>query len=264
MQGELPTTDLGVQEQQTQATQQTQQPTAVPDLSQLSGFLSKQTGQEAPKEAVETPEVMPRLEVAEYHSEEVGGVLHTLNFLMPNVDLPRAFGAAIEEGDSSLIDVNYLHDVFGDDPAIEHVIRTLAGVADAYGETSASTYDEVFESVGGKEQWAGIRDFFNSNATEAELALAKRLTTSRNPEEIRQGAEFVVAFAQRAGATSKVPKSISTGAGTQGGAGLSEADFIEAYNELRNSPEWDRNPQAVDAAVAELDRLRAIGIRNGL
>lgn len=206
-------------------------------------------------------EVLPRLEIADYHDEEVRNVLETLNVFLPNVDLNRAFSKAIELGDSQAIDVNYLRDVLGDQA--DPLIATIGQMADAYGDVTDHTYQEVFDSVGGEEQWRGIAAFFNENATPAEKELARRLTTSKNPKEIKEGAEFVKAFAQRLGGVPKVPSKVGGVPAYGGGRGLSHEEYIEQYQALSASPKWNSDPHGRDEMLRELDQQRQLGIKLG-
>lgn len=216
---------------------------------------------DVPKVEGDNPEPLPRLAVEDYHSPEVANILHTVNALMPTIDVQRAFGEAIASGDSSAIDVNYIREMLGD--VADPIIQTMAGVADAYGNTSDTVYQEVFDSVGGQEQWQGIADFFNSNATELEKREARRLTTSKNPNEIREGAEYVKTFAQRMGAMPKTPVGIQAGAGNVGGAGLTEEQHLEEYWKIRNSDVWNDNPQQAELMIQRIDEQRMVAKRQG-
>lgn len=214
-----------------------------------------------PQQTPQEPEQLPRIEIAEYHNEEVRNVLTTLNTFLPNVDLNRAFSKAIELGDSQAIDVNYLRDVLGEQA--DPLIATIGQMADAYGDVSDNTYREVFESVGGEERWRGIAAFFNENATKAEKELARRLTTSKNPAEILEGAEFVKAFAQRLGGVPKVPSKVGATPASGGGNGLSQEEYLEQYRALRDSPKWNSDPYARDEMIKQLDQQRQLGIKLG-
>lgn len=212
-------------------------------------------------ESVEQPE-LPRLEIAEHYEDDVKNIVTTLNHLMPNMDLQRAFGQALDLGDSQAIDRNYLREMVGDENIANAIANTIGMVADSYGDVTDQAYTEVFESVGGQEQWQGIANFFNSNATESEKNYARRLTTSKNPKEIKEGAEFVKAYAQRMGAISKTPTKIGSGAGVIGGQGLSEQEYREKYREIRSTL-WNSNRLEAERQIRELDQQRIIGKQLG-
>ena len=222
---------------------------------------------QAPTEPVEKPESveqpeLPRLEVAEHYEDDVKNIVTTLNHLMPNMDLQRAFGQALDSGDSQAIDRNYLREMVGDENIANAIANTIGMVADSYGDVTDQAYTEVFESVGGQEQWQGIANFFNSNATESEKNYARRLTTSKNPKEIKEGAEFVKAYAQRMGAISKTPAKIGSGAGAIGGQGLSEQEYREKYREIRSTL-WNSNRLEAERQIREIDQQRIIGKQLG-
>lgn len=211
----------------------------------------------------DTPEdvELPRLEVADYHSEEVADIIHTMNHLLPDVDLSRVFGTALETGDAGDIDVNHMREVYGD--KADHLIRVMQGIVNAYGDTTDTAYQEVFDKVGGQEQWATVRDVFLENCTDAERNYVARLTRSKNPQEIQEGADFVISYAQRLGGVPKTPARVKTGSTGGGGMGLSKAEYLTQYQELKASDIWHRDPFGRDEAIKALDEQRLLGMRNG-
>lgn len=177
----------------------------------------------------------------------------------PNIDRERVLGRALEFGDPDLIDINYLKDVVGDQ--YDLVLPFFEDIVEQQSQGFDAVVNEIHEFVGGKAQWEGIANAFATNAPASVRNVVKQLVDSNKLEDVKQGIEFIVDFAQRNGLAAKQPKRLDSYGQSTGGDTLTAEQFRAALRELggRNS-----DPKRYDTQVEILRKQRAAGIELGL
>lgn len=129
----------------------------------------------------------------------------------------------------------------------------------------ASSYDslvqEVYDSVGGQEQWNLVANTFRSKAPTHIINTVRGLIDSNNREEVEQGLRFIYDYSIQTGLVDKAPKRVTTGGGGSAGDGLTAEQFSKALKELGHR---NKDPKTYDATVASLRQRRASGISLGL
>lgn len=177
----------------------------------------------------------------------------------PNIDRERVLGRALEYGDPDLIDINYLKEVVGDQYDI--VLPFFEDIVEQQSQGFEAVVNEIHEFVGGKAQWEGIANAFATNAPASVRNVVKQLVDSNKLEDVKQGIEFIVDFAQRNGLAAKQPQRVNSYGQSTGGDTLTAEQFRAALRELggRNS-----DPKRYDTQVEILRKQRAAGIELGL
>lgn len=174
---------------------------------------------------------------------------------VPDIDVDRALGKALEEGREDLIDLAYIREKAGDQAgAVEALAKQILHAAQA---VATATANQVYATAGGEAQWKAAVAAFNAGAPAHIKAAAKALLDS--PEGAVQGAQLVVEFARGSGAVISGPGAhISSSAPGTTGAGLDKATFQAELRKL------DPNSPTFAAARNELIERRRAGMASGL
>lgn len=233
--------------------------------AQLAEFLASQTKVEPEAPTGDSTTERPTGGVNDLTADDVGDdpnakrLITLLDTHYPTLDRERIVGRALEYGDPDLIDVNYLRDQMGD------LADTFLGFFEDLVTERASSYDElveeVYEFVGGKEQWDLVAKTFRSKAPAHIINTVRSLVDSTNRDEVEQGLKFIYDYSIQTGLVDKTPKRVATGGGGAGGDGLSAEQFSKALKELGHR---NKDPKTYDATVASLRQRRATGISLGL
>lgn len=173
---------------------------------------------------------------------------------VPNLDLNRAIGKAIEYGDAGLVDQAYLKEIGGEKGnALINVAQQIVAAVDA---KSKATIQQVYADAGGQAQWEAAVALFNKNAPQHIKEVAKELLNSSQFSKIQTGAKFVTEYAKQQGGLTQTPDFL-TPSGYQGDSAqaLDKATFQQ---ELRKLAPEHQNPNYVQERN-ELFRRRQLG-----
>lgn len=173
---------------------------------------------------------------------------------VPNLDLNRAIGKAIEYGDPGLVDAAYLKDIGGDKAAaLLNVAQQIVMAVDA---KSKATIQQVYTDAGGQAQWEAAVALFNKNAPKHIKEVAQELLNSSQFSKIQTGAKFVTEYAKQQGGLSSTPDFL-TPSGYQGDSSQA-LDKSSFQQELRKLAPEHQNPNYVQERN-ELFRRRQLG-----
>lgn len=127
----------------------------------------------------------------------VQSLLDAVSLAAPEVNLERALGKALQHGDPSLIDREYLKEAHpqGHAKLAKLAEQLVATVEHRAGELQK----QVYAMVGGEQNWSNAVQVFNSKAPEAVRKAVASMLDSRNPEQILAGASMVQQYGQQAG-----------------------------------------------------------------
>lgn len=181
-------------------------------------------------------------------------VVRSLEALVGDLDIERAFNRAIEEDDARFIDVAYLQEKLGDkaQDAIDAAKYLLE-----YADTVSQRYlDEVYSVVpGGEEALRVATQHFNATADAATKQVIANLLDSGDVTSMKFAAQQIMQSARgvvpKAGNSAPASSVGSTGAGV----GISRAQFTEMYQ---------KNPNMPDREYQKLREQLALGLQQGL
>lgn len=182
-------------------------PPATPVNAQLTPESAKLLAQalaEIPKapQAPKAPEQVPQgglndLDVGKLDDPHLQALGKVFLQTAPGVDLERALGRAIADGDASLVDVNYLREKYGAQAeAIIQLAGNIVNAAASYGDRIAS---EINAEAGGEANWQTAVAALNANAPEYLRKAAANLINSKSSKDIMDGARLVLSFARDGG-----------------------------------------------------------------
>lgn len=142
-------------------------------------------------------------------------------------DMERAVRAALQTGDESLIDLEYIKEKFKEHaPLAESLAK--AYIQDSKREQE-STVQAVYQQAGGKEQWDYTNSVFQSQAPEYLKNIVNLAVQSGN---ILEASSVVIEFGKSSGAIPNVGNNLK-GSGSPSLGALSASEFKEEYSKLR-------------------------------
>lgn len=178
---------------------------------------------------------------------------------VPNLDVDRAIGKALEYGDPGLIDRAYVREIGGDKAEVlQTALDNMLDLAQAY---STALQTAVHTTAGGKANWDSAVGVFNQKAPDHLRQVAIKLLNSHVKADVENGAKFVLDYAKTLGATIQPAHTVTAvGGGVAPSAerGLTRDEYKSAISQL------DRNGRDWQAKEAELTRLRKVGRDRGL
>lgn len=167
------------------------------------------------------------------------------------VDLQRAFGKAVEYGDTNLIDKAYLKEVLGD--KADAVSRQAEAVFRYSANKAEGALNEVYTEFGGKEQVQRAGQYFNDSADPETKAAIKAMLDSGKPEQVKYAVKQIKQFAESAGMTYNHQQQPFGQASAQKGISRQEYQDI-IYKERNMTPE----------RYEEIQAQRKLGMKQGL
>lgn len=196
-------------------------------------------------------------DVAGIENAELKGLAELLTLSAPTLDVERALGTAIAEGNPAYIDRAYLNEKFGDQAG--KLIGLAEKIVNVAATEASTTVQNIYAAAGGEANWNAAVGAFNDRAPDYLKYAAKQLLDSTSTSKIMQGAKLVSDFAiqngfvSQGGGTSVVPQG-----GNPGAQGLSKAAFQEAHAKL------DKNAKDYMEQRNMLFYRRQIGKNRGL
>lgn len=166
----------------------------------------------------------------------------TLQNLVKDIDVARAFGAAYEHDDTTRIDKPYLVEKLGAAAADEvlEVAEFLMGYADTVAEKMQNTFYSTVE--GGKEQLEQSAAVFNKVADAETRAMVADMLDSGDMRYMQHAARIIQQTASKSGGQYKHNTLVTASAATQ--APMTREQYIAA---IQNP---SLTPQAYDALRA--------------
>lgn len=146
-----------------------------------------------------------------------------------SADLERIAGAAIESGDLSKLDYQYLYENFKDHASA--IIELAGAVLESKAQTDVKLTNAVHALAGGEQQWNAAVGVFNQVAPEYMRTVVKSMIDSG---KVQEGAKVLMDFVNQSGVipTGKEP-SIATAALGVGNTGLSATEFKTEMQKLK-------------------------------
>lgn len=234
--------------QQPQQPQQNQNPDL---LALLQGFLQQpQQEQQAPQQQ----EVFDESEISEMSENDplANSMLSVLGAAAPGLDIDRLLSKALTQNDVGLIDVAYLQEKY---PQNAQQLLTIArGLVEHAKTQGERRQNAIFQTAGGKEQWAAAAAAFKQSAPAALKQIAQVLFEQGNDTA---GAQLVLGFAQQAGAVVQPGQFLQGGGAAPAGQALSKAEFQAALQKL------NPNAEGFEQKRAELFQRRQLGKQLG-
>lgn len=166
----------------------------------------------------------------------------TLQNLVKDIDIARAFGAAYEHEDTTRIDKPYLVEKLGADAADEvlEVAEFLMGYADTVAEKMQNTFYSTVE--GGKEQLEQSAAVFNKVADAETRAMVADMLDSGDMRYMQHAARIIQQTASKSGGQYKHNTLVTASTAAQ--APMTREQYIAA---IQNP---SLTPQAYDALRA--------------
>lgn len=166
------------------------------------------------------------------------------------VDISRAFGKAVEYGDSGLIDTAYLTEKLGENARA--VIEQATALFDYSSSKATETLNTVFQSVGGEQVLRQAAQHFNQSASAEERAEIAYLLDSGNVALMQRAAQRIVQYGRQGGAVYQ-PTGHPVGSPTAA-RGLSKEEYIKAIS----------NPRLTPQEYEQLRQQRVLGKNQGI
>lgn len=210
-------------------------PSATPELQAL---LDKALQAAQPKPSGESINMLP-VPTGGLNDHDIAGIdnpqLRSLSELftsqVPNLDVERALGVAIDRLDPTLIDVAYLRDVAGDKSGpLAELARQIVGLVQA---ESAAQETAVFAAAGGEAQWNAAAAAFNQNAPAYLKEVCVALLNSSSSAKVINGAQAIVDFARQGGFVVNAAELVTATGGRSAEPGISKAEYQQLLQEVK-------------------------------
>ena len=232
-----------------------QEPVIAPETKESHSEGSESPQQELEQEQPTEPQSFADMVGSDLMQDPASRIVaRSLEALVGDLDIERAFNRAIEEDDARFIDVAYLQEKLGDkaQDAIDAAKYLLE-----YADTVSQRYlDEVYSVVpGGEEALRVATQHFNATADAATKQVIANLLDSGDVTSMKFAAQQIMQSARgvvpKAGNSAPASSVGSAGAGV----GISRAQFTEMYQ---------KNPNMPDREYQKLREQLALGLQQGL
>lgn len=203
----------------------------------------------------------------------VKGLVAMTRTAYPDLDLARVAGKAWEMGNPAYIDYNYLREVVGDNADylahyFEEVVNGQVEAKKAKEQAEIQAQEEfttqLYEDVGGKENWQRIADVYKTNAPPELMDEVDALFETGNVSLAKTAVRLIADFVKTQGALPKQGKPVVQGGvatPSVNGDALSAEQYAEALRGMRN---FQGNSAQRLAKEQELKALRYKGMQLGL
>lgn len=242
-------------EQAPEQAQNPQAPVSGLDIEALAKALNKAQKPDGETAAVDTPQELtptgnPAIDAGVAMLTKVSG--------LSDADMQRALSKAVEYGDKNLIDSAFIKERFGEHAAYAQMLAE-AYLDDQVGQAQRAVA-EVYETVGGKENWDVTSQIFKAKAPGHLQAAARALA---NSGDLKGAAQLVVETCQSMGLIPNVNPRLQGGSGNYGA--LSGADFAKEYQALRKEAgNMSLESPKFKARYDDLLQRRSAGKRMGI
>lgn len=188
-----------------------------------------------PAKGAERPEWLPEsantFDVSKLDDPVIRSMATMLQVAGKDLDLDRAVGRALAEGDPSLVDLTYIAEKGGENA--KHLAEMAKALVSQVAAKSAAIEQEVFALAGGEAKWNAATAAFNEKAPSELKLVVKQMLNSHKHEYITAGAKLVNEFAKQSGLFPQQGAPLLNGVAGNGAAnGLSAVEFKKALASL--------------------------------
>lgn len=212
-----------------------------PDMSAIVGMLQQalasqgaQGGAEqsaAPAPAASLLQVPGSgLDLDKLNDPVIKSMATAMTLVSKDFDIDRAVGRAISEGNANLIDLAYIRDAGGANAP--HLAELAKGMVQAVADKAAAVTREVYNLVGGEQNWATSVAAFNKAAPHELRVTIAQMMDSTNEGLIKAGAKIVAEFGKSSGMLPKAPQGFASAAAASSANALSKAQFQQELRKL--------------------------------
>lgn len=211
-------------------------------LDGIAELLRQALGSQTPAQTAQTPTtpaqpgwVPPQLNTFDVNSIADPGIKSMAQVLQvtgKDLDLNRALGRAMSEGDPSLVDFAYIAEKGG--AAAPQLAQIAQSIVQAVAAKSEAITNEVHALVGGAAVWSQATAVFNTSAPQEIKVLVQQMLNSTDEAHIKAGAKIVAEFGRASG---KMPQAGAgllqhIAAGGVNGQGLTKGAFQDELRKL--------------------------------
>lgn len=237
------------------------QPQEQPEgVAALEERLKEVGGDAEDSNASPTPPNLNELNVEELGDEFISAQVQLLKSYLPDLDLDKALGRALEYGDKSLIDGFYIREVAGDRAA--DVVRHLESLYDNAAQRTQELADEIVQLAGGQERWQSAVGNFNAKASPGVKRIVRELLSSYNQKDYLEAAQVVLNFATTEGGVNQPADFHTPQAPASAGVDepLTQAQYVEEIKKAQSI----RDRKERHRVEEELASRRAASRRAGI
>lgn len=166
-------------------------------------------------------------------------------------DIQRAVFKAIEHGDISLIDEEFIRERFGD--KADHALQLSQAVVQHTVRRTQAVITDVYTVAGGKEQWEAAVGVFKQHASKGLTAAVVEMLNSGDSKAVKEAAELVLSYSKNSGVLPIVTPKVRGNAAPTQAQGLSAKEFQQAIHKL------NPNSRTYTDDYNKLIQLRALG-----
>lgn len=168
-----------------------------PEVDPFAERLKDVKGEAEDDNASPTPPNLNNLDVEALGDEYISAQVSLLKSYLPDLDLEKALGRALEYGDKNLIDAFYIREVAGDRAA--DVVRHLESLYDNAESRTQELANEIVQLAGGQDRWQTAVNSFNAKAGEGVKRIVRELLSSYNQKDYLEAAQVVLNYAKTEG-----------------------------------------------------------------
>lgn len=234
---------------------------AAPNPDPLGDRLAELGGEDEDTSPATPPaQDLNTLDVEALGDEFITAQVSLLKSYLPDIDLNKALGQALEFGDKGMINAFYINEIAGDNaPA---VIKHLESLYDNAESRTEELGREIMQLAGGEERWKSAVASFNAKASKGVQRIVRELLSSYNQKDYIEAAQVVLNYADGEGAVNQ-PANLLTPqapANSGGPAPLTRGEYTKAIAEAQSIKDR-RERQRVET---ELATRRAASRRAGI
>lgn len=199
------------------------------------------------------------LDVEALGDEYISAQVSLLKSYLPDLDMNKALGKALEFGDKNLIDGFYIREVAGD--RAEDVIRHLSSLYDNAESRTNELANEIVQLAGGQERWQSAVSAFNAKAGAGVQRIVRELLSSYNQKDYIEAAQVVLNYASTEGGVNQPAELLTPQAppSNEDAQPLSKSEYVAAITKAQGI----RDRHERHRVEADLAQRRAASRRAG-
>lgn len=173
------------------------------------------------------------LDVESLGDEYISAQVSLLKSYLPDLDMNKALGKALEFGDKNLIDGFYIREVAGE--RAPEVIRHLESLYDNASNRTEELANEIIQLAGGQERWQKAVNAFNAKAGAGVQRIVRELLSSYNQKDYIEAAQVVLNYASTDGAVNQ-PANLVTPQNappSEEDKPLTKSEYVQAISEAQ-------------------------------
>lgn len=234
--------------------------TPAPQVDPLAERLEEVKGDAEDTSAAPTPANLNNLDVEALGDEFISAQVQLLKSYLPDLDLEKALGRALEYGDKSLIDGFYIREVAGDRAG--DVVRHLESLYDNAEQRTQELANEIVQLAGGQDRWQSAVNSFNAKAGEGVKRIVRELLSSYNQRDYLEAAQVVLNYATTEGGINQPANLHTPQAPANAGVDepLTQAEYVKEIKKAQAIRDRRERHQVED----DLAKRRAASRRAGI